>query len=51
MKRIKVRLSIGFPTAVRKDVIEVEDDATEDDIYDAAEEWAQNYIDVGWEEE
>jgi hypothetical protein len=50
MRVIKVKLSIGYPTATHSDTIEVEDDATEEEIDDAAQEWAQNYIDIGWSE-
>lgn len=51
MRRIKVRLSIGFPGAIRKGEIEVDDDATDDDIEEAASEWASNYVEYVWEEE
>lgn len=47
---IKVRLSIGYPTAVRSDELEVEDDATEADIDQIVREWADEHIDTRWEE-
>jgi hypothetical protein len=50
MREIEVSLSIGFPTATHKDKIEVEDDATNEEISQAAEEWAWGYIDIGWSE-
>lgn len=51
MRRIKVSLSIGYPTATRRDVLEVEDGATDEEIQETAEEWANQYIDFGWEED
>jgi hypothetical protein len=50
MRKIAVSLSIGFPTATQKDEIEVEDDATAEEVSQAAEEWAWGYIDIGWSE-
>jgi len=47
---IKVKLSIGYPTAVHCDELEVEDDATEADIEQIVSEWAWNYIAIDWEE-
>jgi hypothetical protein len=52
--KIKVNLNIGFTSATRKDVIDVEidDNATEEEIEEAKEEaakdWAYNFIDIGW---
>ena len=52
---VKVFLSIGISNAERSDVftIEVEDDATEDEINEAKElaaiDWANNFIEV-WTE-
>ncbi len=51
MKTIHVHLSIGFPTASREDELEVEDDATEDEIEEVVREWANNYIEFGWSAE
>lgn len=48
MKRIKVGLSIGL-VADRQDVIEVDDDATEQDIEQEVKDWASNYIEF-WHE-
>ncbi len=49
MKKIKVYLTIGLATCRHDDVIEVEDDATQEDIDQAVHEWAHNYIDFGGE--
>jgi len=46
MKTLYVRLSIGYPTAIHEDEIEVEDDATQEQMEEAANEWAQEYIEV-----
>jgi hypothetical protein len=51
VRRIKVSLSIGFANATHRDVIEVEDDATEEDIDETIQQWASNYISIGWSEE
>lgn len=57
MRKIKVSvyLSIGYSGASRKDelYIEVDDSATDEQIYSeagqAAEEWANNFIDISYE--
>lgn len=49
-RTIKVKLSIGYPTAVHRDELEVEDDATEADIEQVVSEWAWNYIAIDWDE-
>ena len=46
--KIKVSLSIGYPTAIRTDVLEVEDYLTDEEIDEEVSEWANNYIDFGW---
>jgi hypothetical protein len=48
MMEIKVRLSIGYPTASHEDIIEVPDDFTDEQIWDEVDDWANNYIDKGW---
>ncbi|MEV2907582.1 hypothetical protein ABNF65_02785 [Paenibacillus larvae] len=55
--KIKYRLSIGYPGAVREDEIEIDDKELEglneeeaaDRIYDIANEHAQDYISLSWE--
>lgn len=51
MRRIKVNLSIGYCAANRTGVIEVEDDATEEEIWELTEEWAQQFIEMSWKDE
>lgn len=48
MKTIHVYLTIGYPTATHEDEIEVQDDATEEEIEQITQEWAQNYVEYGW---
>lgn len=50
MRKIKVKLTIGIGNAFHTGTIEVEDEATDEDIQDAADQWANNYIDVSWSE-
>lgn len=49
MKKLKVGLSIGFVGADHHDEIEVEDDATPEDMQQALADWAGNYIDYWYE--
>lgn len=46
---LKVVLSIGFPTAVRKDTLELEDDATPEEMEEAVQQWANEYISISWD--
>lgn len=50
MKKVRVYLTIGFPTAMWRDVFEVEDDTTEDEIEDIFRDWAMDHVDWGFEE-
>jgi hypothetical protein len=53
--KIKVHLSIGYVNANHDGVltVEVDDDATDDEIQEAAdlicEDWANNFIEYGWD--
>lgn len=47
--KIKVSLGIGFHNANQEDVIEVDDDLTDDEIEAEVQAWADNFIDIGWE--
>jgi len=49
MKKLNVFLSIGFVGATKEDEIEVEDDATEEQIQEALADWSSNYIDTWYE--
>lgn len=50
MRKIEVTLTIGFPGAQRRGTLEVEDDATDDDIEVLVEEWADQYVEFYWRE-
>jgi len=45
--RVKVHLSIGL-VGGRDDILEFDDDTTEEDIEKAVGDWAHNYIEWGW---
>lgn len=49
MKKIRWTLSIGLVGAKRQGEFEIEDDASEDDIWEAAEDDARRVMDVSWE--
>lgn len=51
MKEIKAYLTIGYPAAQRRELIEMEDDATGEEIDEAVKEWAWEYIEYGWRED
>ncbi len=46
--KIKVGLSIGLSNADQKDVLEMPDDCTEEEIEQEVNDWANNYIEVYW---
>ena len=46
MKKVYFTLSIGYPNADRSTEMEFEDDATEEEIQEAAQEWANEHIEV-----
>lgn len=50
MKKIKVTIDTGFCGENHEVVIDVEDDATEDEIDKYAEELVWEYINVFWKE-
>lgn len=49
MRQIAVHLSIGYSGANHEDVLEVEDDATDEEIEQEVQAWASNYIEMWWE--
>ena len=49
MRTVKWNLSIGYAGATQEGEFEVEDDATEEEIGEAAKEEAFNCIDWDWE--
>jgi hypothetical protein len=52
--KIKVSLNIGYATAVRRGEIEIDDkewaELDADEKWEIANEWAQNYIAIDYEE-
>ncbi len=50
MRTLKIYLTIGFPGAMHRDEIEVEDDATEEQIEEEVRDWAMNHVEWGWTE-
>jgi hypothetical protein len=50
MKRYRAYLNIGFPTAIREETFEFEDDATNEYIEEEIRDWMNNYLDWGFQE-
>ena len=50
MRKIKCFLSIGFPNAIETDEIEVDDDATSEQIQEEVYQAMIEYVDIYWEE-
>ena len=48
MRKIYASLGIGISNASQNDELEVDDDATDEEIDEAVRDWANNYIDYGW---
>ena len=47
--RLRMYLTIGYPGADHEEEIEVDDDATEDDLHEITQDWANGYIEWGHE--
>lgn len=50
MKKVEFTLSIGFVTGNHHEVMEFDDDITDEEIEQEYNEWIWNYIDGGWRE-
>lgn len=50
MKKIKFYLSIGLADARQEEEVEFPDDTTEQEINEFLEEWAADFIDMGYRE-
>lgn len=50
VRKIKFTISLGLVGCSREDVIEFEDDTTEEEIQEAYEDWRLEQLDGGWEE-
>ncbi len=46
--KVKFYLGIGHPTATHCETFEFPDDYTDEDIEESLEDWASNYIDMGY---
>lgn len=49
MKRIKFHLNTGFPGVEHEEVIEFDDDASEEEIEETYQDWKNDRIDGYWE--
>lgn len=48
MRKIKCFCSTGYVGSRREENIEVEDDATEDELQEEFQNWLNNNTDMGW---
>lgn len=48
MRRVKFTLSIGYPGADHEEIVEFDDDTTDEQIEEAYEDWRNNYLDGSW---
>lgn len=46
--KYKYVMSIGFPTAEHKEVVDLPDDFTEDQVQEDYKEWCNNFLDGGF---
>lgn len=46
--KIEVKLGIGFPTCIKKAIIDVPDWCDEESIWEFIHEWANDYIELEW---
>ena len=46
---VKFTLGIGYSGVRQEEVVELEDELTEDEIYEELNEWQYQYIDAGYE--
>ena len=51
MKRIHFHLGVGYAGAVYDEIVEFEDDSTEEEIREEFEDWVNGYEDCSWWEE
>lgn len=49
MKKIKAYADYGYVGADREEIIEVDDDATEEEIDALIWEWAIEYVSINWQ--
>jgi hypothetical protein len=46
--KVQFTLSIGFPSALRSEVVEFEDFTLDEEIEDYYQEWCNGFFDGGW---
>ena len=51
MRKIKAQFGIGFADTIYEEKFEFEDDMNDEDIYKEIYEWAQQTLEIRWEEE
>ena len=50
MKRIRAYCGIGFIGATHEEEFEFPDDASSEEITEAVDEWAKQFVEAWWEE-
>lgn len=48
MKYVKFYVSAGYPSTTQEEIVEFEDDVTEDEIEEAYQDWKAGVIDDSW---
>lgn len=46
--KVEFTLGTGFANAVHKEIVDLPDDYSEEDIEDIYQEWANNFLDKSW---
>lgn len=50
MKKIEFYLGIGYANAEHIEILEFDDDVSEEEIDQTLEDWSNNYIEISWNE-
>ena len=48
MRKVKFYLGTGFPGASREEIVDFEDDTTDEEIEESFEDWKNNRLDASW---
>ena len=51
MRKIHFCLNIGYSTAKHEEIVEYDDNATDDEINSDFSDWVNNYLDTEWWED
>lgn len=51
MRKIRMYLGTGFANCAHEEVVEVDDDTTDEELDEYLHDWAGNYLDLNWSEE